>query len=144
MWQLMRHGLSGSCCFFADSCLKRQRADVIVERHKSRRLRTPSRLANAPFFYSRGRATGCHKTRTKLGVGVAGLTLAKSMLSSSRVPLVDVAARMGFHTQQHLPKYFHRYTGMTPRAFRLAARSKLPASGRRTPGLQNPDKSSQE
>lgn len=72
------------------------------------------------------------------------LTLAKWMLSSSRLPLVDVAARTGFQTQQHFTEVFHRYTGMTPRAFRLAARSEVPASGRRTPGSQNPDTSSQE
>jgi AraC family transcriptional regulator len=72
------------------------------------------------------------------------LTLAKWMLSSSRLPLVDVAARTGFQTQQHFTEVFHRYTGMTPRAFRLAARSEVPASGSRTPGSQNPDTSSQE
>jgi AraC family transcriptional regulator len=72
------------------------------------------------------------------------LALAKWMLSSSQVPLVDVAARVGFQTQQHFTEVFHRYAGMTPRAFRLAARSELPALSRRTPGSQNPDTSSQE
>ncbi|QYD67020.1 AraC family transcriptional regulator [Paraburkholderia edwinii] len=72
------------------------------------------------------------------------LRLAKWMLSSSQVPLVDVAARVGFQTQQHFTEVFHRYTGMTPRAFRLAARSELPEFGKRTPGSQNPDTSSQE
>jgi AraC family transcriptional regulator len=72
------------------------------------------------------------------------LTLAKWMLSSTQVPLVDVAARVGFQTQQHFTEVFHRYTGITPRAFRLAARNELPAIGKRTPGSQNPDTSSQE
>jgi AraC family transcriptional regulator len=47
-----------------------------------------------------------HRFPTHFHLTTEGLTLAKSMLSSSRVPLVDVAARMGFQTQQHLPKYF--------------------------------------
>jgi transcriptional regulator GlxA family with amidase domain len=58
------------------------------------------------------------------------LTLAKWMLASSQVPLVDVAARVGFQTQQHFTEVFHRYTGVTPRAFRLVARSELPATGK--------------
>jgi AraC family transcriptional regulator len=46
--------------------------------------------------------------------------LAQSMLSNGSLPLVDVAARAGFQTQQHFTEVFHRYTGCTPRAFRLA------------------------
>jgi len=72
------------------------------------------------------------------------LRIAPARVSSSRTPLDDVAARTGFQTQQHFTEVFHRYTGMTSRAFRLSARCELLASGRRTSGLQNPDKSSQE
>jgi transcriptional regulator GlxA family with amidase domain len=38
------------------------------------------------------------------------LTLAKSMLSSSGLPLIHVAARTGFQTQQHFTEVFRRYT----------------------------------
>jgi AraC family transcriptional regulator len=49
------------------------------------------------------------------------LKFASSMLSEGgRLPLTDVAARAGFQTQQHFTGVFHRYTGSTPRAFRLA------------------------
>ena len=48
------------------------------------------------------------------------LRFASSMLSEGRLPLTDVAARAGFQTQQHFTEVFHRYTGSTPRAFRLA------------------------
>lgn len=48
------------------------------------------------------------------------LRLAQSMLSEGSLPLIDVAARAGFQTQQHFTEVFHRYTGCTPRAFRLA------------------------
>jgi len=48
------------------------------------------------------------------------LKLAQSMLSEGSLPLIDVAARAGFQTQQHFTEVFHRYAGCTPRAFRLA------------------------
>lgn len=48
------------------------------------------------------------------------LRLAQSMLSEGSLPLIDVAARAGFQTQQHFTEVFHRYTGCTPRAFRVA------------------------
>lgn len=48
------------------------------------------------------------------------LRLAQSMLSEGSLPLIDIAARVGFQTQQHFTAVFHRYVGSTPRAFRLA------------------------
>lgn len=48
------------------------------------------------------------------------LRLAQSMLSEGSLPLIDIAARVGFQTQQHFTAVFHRYAGCTPRAFRLA------------------------
>ncbi|SAL59772.1 AraC family transcriptional regulator [Caballeronia choica] len=48
------------------------------------------------------------------------LRLAQSMLSEGSLPLIDVAACVGFQTQQHFTEVFHRYAGCTPRAFRLA------------------------
>ena len=44
---------------------------------------------------------------------------AKSLLRDSDLPLIDVAAATGFRTQGHFTGVFHRYTGFTPRAFRL-------------------------
>nr|WP_318290101.1 helix-turn-helix transcriptional regulator [Paraburkholderia sp. BL8N3] len=44
------------------------------------------------------------------------LRLAQSMLSEGSLPLVDIAARVGFQTQQHFTEVFHRYAGCTPRA----------------------------
>ncbi|MFL9961151.1 AraC family transcriptional regulator [Paraburkholderia sediminicola] len=48
---------------------------------------------------------------------------ARTMLCEETIPLVDVGARAGFQTQQHFTEVFHRYSGVTPRAFRLARRN---------------------
>ena len=45
---------------------------------------------------------------------------AKKVLSDSDLPLVDVAASVGFQTQAHFTGVFRRYTGVTPRAYRLS------------------------
>jgi AraC family transcriptional regulator len=48
---------------------------------------------------------------------------AKSLLSDSELPLIDVAVQAGFRTQGHFTGVFRRYTGFTPRAFRLNRRA---------------------
>ncbi|HEV7913410.1 MAG TPA: AraC family transcriptional regulator [Albitalea sp.] len=49
---------------------------------------------------------------------------AKELLSESDLPLVDVAADVGFRTQGHFTTVFHRYSGFTPRMYRLQARDR--------------------
>jgi AraC family transcriptional regulator len=44
---------------------------------------------------------------------------AKELLRDSDLPLVEVAASVGFQTQAHFTGVFHRYTGRTPRVYRL-------------------------
>jgi AraC family transcriptional regulator len=41
------------------------------------------------------------------------------MLAETMLPLSEVAARVGFQTQGHFTYLFHRYAGVTPRAYRL-------------------------
>jgi AraC family transcriptional regulator len=48
---------------------------------------------------------------------------AKALLRGSDLPLIDIAGRTGFRTQGHFTGVFRRYTGLTPRAFRLACRA---------------------
>jgi len=48
---------------------------------------------------------------------------ARTMLCEGTLTLVEVGARAGFQTQQHFTDVFHRHTGVTPRAFRLAHRN---------------------
>ncbi|PZR48921.1 AraC family transcriptional regulator [Paraburkholderia fungorum] len=65
-------------------------------------------------------ATG---TPPHLYVTLERVKFARTMLCEETIPLVDVGARAGFQTQQHFTEVFHRYTGATPRAFRLAHRN---------------------
>ncbi|TDY21850.1 AraC-like DNA-binding protein [Paraburkholderia sp. BL6665CI2N2] len=58
-----------------------------------------------------------------LYVTLERVKFARTMLCEETIPLVDVGARAGFQTQQHFTDVFHRYTGVTPRAFRLAHRN---------------------
>ena len=53
---------------------------------------------------------------------------AKALLAGSVLPLVDVAACVGYQTQAHFTGIFHRHVGTTPRVFRLRSRVS-PAAG---------------
>jgi AraC family transcriptional regulator len=48
---------------------------------------------------------------------------AKALLSGGSMPLVDVAASVGFQTQGRFTEVFHRYAGTTPRRYRVNARN---------------------
>ena len=72
------------------------------------------------------------------------LESARSMLAEGTLPLNDVAARTGFQTQQHFTEVFHRYTGMTPRVFRLAAYGAHAAPANDMAGERKSDTSLQE
>jgi AraC family transcriptional regulator len=56
---------------------------------------------------------------------------AQELLRDTHIPLGEIGARVGFETQSHFTGVFHRYAGVTPRAFRLGAQSGKPAQ---TPG----------
>ncbi|CAG9185692.1 HTH-type transcriptional activator RhaR [Cupriavidus pampae] len=73
---------------------------------------SPSHFAHA-FKNATGLAPHFYLTTKRL-------KFAQLMLFEGSLPLVDVAARAGFQTQQHFTEVFHRYAGCTPRAFRLA------------------------
>lgn len=51
---------------------------------------------------------------------------AKALLQQTELPLIEVAERSGFRTQGHFTGVFGRYTGMTPRTFRLAWHAEQP------------------
>lgn len=47
---------------------------------------------------------------------------AKSLLSRSDLPIIEVGARVGFADQSHFTTTFRKLTSMTPRAYRFATR----------------------
>ena len=51
---------------------------------------------------------------------------AKALLQQTDLPLLEVAEQSGFRTQGHFTGVFRRYTGTTPRVFRLACRAAAP------------------
>ena len=91
--------------------------DHIAETIRVEQLADLVHMSASHFARAFKSATGCspHHYLTN-----ERLRLARSMLSEGGLPLTDVAARAGFQTQQYFTEVFHRYTGSTPRAFRLA------------------------
>jgi AraC family transcriptional regulator len=53
---------------------------------------------------------------------------AKELLARSELPLVEVAARVGFQTQAHFTVVFRRHVGRTPRIFRLHSQARIDAA----------------
>lgn len=45
---------------------------------------------------------------------------AKTWLSKSELPIVEVGLRAGFNNQSHFTRLFHKLTGLTPKAYRKA------------------------
>ena len=50
---------------------------------------------------------------------------AKRLLSTTSLPLLEVATRVGYRTQAHFTGVFHRYVGTTPRAYRVGSRKEI-------------------
>jgi len=108
---------------------KLQRVLAFIEQHLAEPVRI-ERLAAAvhmsPFHFARlfKQATGQppHAYLT-----ARRIERAKELLADACVPLVHVAANVGFQTQGHFTEVFRRHAGMTPRHFRLQWR--LPGDG---------------
>jgi AraC family transcriptional regulator len=119
---------------------KLSRAQEFIETHLEEGIgvqQVASAIGMSPFHFSRmfKLATG---RSPYLYITTRRIERAKELLRSSRLPLVDVAAAVGFQTQGHFTNVFHKYTGMTPRIFRLSAqeRDRTPAPSQ--PGGKTP------
>jgi AraC family transcriptional regulator len=100
---------------------KLERVQMFIEQHLGERLRI-ERLAAAvhmsPFHFARlfklatGQAPHAYLTARRV-------ERAKELLWDGGLPLVHVAANVGFQTQGHFTEVFRRHAGVTPRHFRL-------------------------
>jgi AraC-like DNA-binding protein len=63
-------------------------------------------------------STGCTPHRFVTGARIAR---ARELLAATRMPLVEVAACVGYETQAHFTATFHRHVGMTPLRYRRGA-----------------------
>ena len=109
---------------------KLQRVDEFIARHLDEPLRVEelARVAHlSPFHFARmfKQSTG---QSPHLYVLMQRIERARQLLADTEAALAEVAAEVGFRTQGHFTGVFHRYTGSTPRAFRLSARADAPAS----------------
>ena len=46
---------------------------------------------------------------------------ARRLLTETAHPIIEIAAMVGYQSQSHFTKIFKAITGLTPRAYRLAA-----------------------
>jgi AraC family transcriptional regulator len=103
--------------------LKRVRAFIaehMAEELHVNRLAVEAKLS--PFHFARMFKLTTGQT-PHLYVLMQRVERAKALLCDSETALIDIAAHTGFRTQGHFTGVFRRYTGLTPRAFRLASRA---------------------
>jgi AraC family transcriptional regulator len=61
------------------------------------------------------------------------LKRARELLSTTRLPLTEIALTIGFADQSHFSRRFHEFIGTTPRKFRKLARSTFPRAVSKEP-----------
>jgi AraC family transcriptional regulator len=101
------------------------RVEAFIKEHFAEAIRVQHLAATihmSPYHFARmfKRATG---QPPHLYITVHRMERAKELLRDSSLPLVGVAASVGFQTQGYFTRVFHKYTGLTPRIFRLNCRS---------------------
>lgn len=102
---------------------KLRRVQAFIDEHISEsiqvgQLATEVHMSSFHFARMFKQATG---QPPHLYVVMQRVERAKSLLCASELALIDVAAQVGFRTQGHFCGVFLRYTGFTPRTFRLGS-----------------------
>jgi len=104
---------------------KLTRVEAYIKEHLAEGIsvkQVAAAIGMSPYHFSRmfKQATG---RSPYLYITMQRMECAKELLRNTERPLVDVAASVGFQTQGHFTHVFHKFTGMTPRVFRLNCRS---------------------
>jgi AraC family transcriptional regulator len=102
---------------------KLERVRSFIAEHRAERLlveRLAAVVRLSPFHFARlfKLATGASPHAF---ITARRVDRAKELLRARHLPLVEIAAEVGFQTQGHFTEVFHRFAGMTPRRFRLAS-----------------------
>jgi AraC family transcriptional regulator len=104
---------------------KLNRVRAFIEEHFTERVRLQQLAAivhMSPYHFARmfKKSTG---DPPHVYITAQRVQLAKALLEQSDLPLVDVAGKVGFQTQGHFTSVFRKYTGLTPRVYRLRVRA---------------------
>jgi AraC family transcriptional regulator len=104
---------------------------AFIKDHLSEAIRVEQLAAivdMSPFHFARmfKKATG---KAPHAYVNAQRIEHAKELLRDSDLPLVDVAATVGFQTQAHFTGVFQKHVSLTPRSFRLKFRASAPLRG---------------
>jgi AraC family transcriptional regulator len=94
-----------------------------VDAHLDSRLNVPvlARVAGmsaSQFIRSFAKVVGVPPHRYVVQCRV---TRARNLLTTTRLPLTEIALTSGFADQSHFSRRFHEFVGMPPRAFRKLA-----------------------
>jgi AraC-like DNA-binding protein len=101
---------------------KLRRAIEFVEAHIDEPInleRLAAEVCSSPFHFHRQFKQSTGLTPCKY-IRRARIELAKGLLSDSDLPIVEVAAQVGFPDQSHFTAAFRQATSMTPRTYRNA------------------------
>lgn len=61
-------------------------------------------------------------------IDISRLSLAKILLKDKKIPIIDIAARVGLHDQSYFARFFKKQTGTTPSEFRNSIDDSKPIS----------------
>ena len=101
------------------ACIEARLAEPIQVRELADEIHmSPFHFARM-FKLSTGHAPHAYITRQRMD-------RARALLATTQLPLLEVAARVGYQTQAHFTGVFHRYVGTTPRVYRLQQRGSAP------------------
>jgi AraC family transcriptional regulator len=104
---------------------KLSQAKAFIEEHLDEGIgvkEVAAAINMSPFHFSRMFKLATRRSPYQY-ITLRRIDRAKELLSNTRLPLIEVAASVGFQTQGHFTSVFHKFTGMTPRVFRLSCQN---------------------